>query len=93
MKTNRETILTEIAKDNEWYTTCKNIVSSQSLFDYQNNSYVENEYLVDELYSEFLLHHQGRCSNIPLCSSFSYSLPIDNGIYRIHTLMSCIGLI
>lgn len=55
MRTNRETILKEIAQDKEWNGICKNIVNSQSLFDYQNNSYVENEYLADELYSEFLL--------------------------------------
>lgn len=55
MRTNRETILKEIANDKEWNNICKNIVNSQSLFDYQNNSYVENDYLADELYSEFLL--------------------------------------
>lgn len=51
----KNTILKEIANDNNYRQICRNIVYSQSLFDYQTESYVENDYLTDELYSEFLL--------------------------------------
>ena len=55
MKIDREKILTDIANDKEWKQTCKNIVRSQQLFDYQTNTEVDSNYLADELYSEFLL--------------------------------------
>ena len=51
----KDDILNEIARDKNYKQICRNIVHSQSLFDFQTDSYVENDYLSDELYSEFLL--------------------------------------